>query len=73
MKLMQCFPTAAIRSLVMATAAEEGIEAREEGLCVHFAPPKSLDDLTKIRRVLSSAKKAAPRLHETAGTVVTIE
>jgi lactam utilization protein B len=31
-----------------------GISAYEEGLCIHFDPPKNMDELNKIRSALQA-------------------
>ena len=52
MRIIQCFPNAAVRSRVMATAEAMGVAAEEEGLCIHFDPPKSFDKLNRILCVI---------------------
>jgi hypothetical protein len=52
MRIIQCYPNAATRARVMKAAVAMGIAAREEGLCIHFEPPKDMDELSKIRSVL---------------------
>ena len=54
MRIIHCFPNEATRSRVMASAKAMGIGAYEEGLCIHFAPPKDLGELRKIRYVIKT-------------------
>jgi hypothetical protein len=52
MRIIQCFPNAVIRSKVMTAVEAMGIAAEEEGLCIHFAPPKDMTELNKILNAL---------------------
>ncbi len=40
------------RSRVMAAAEANGIVAYEEGIVIHFDPPKNVDELHKIREII---------------------
>jgi hypothetical protein len=59
MRIIHCFPNAAIRSRVMAVAVAMGVDAEEEGLCIYFNPPKDFGGLKRILDVLR-AKNFVP-------------
>jgi hypothetical protein len=59
MRIIHCFPNAAIRSRVMTVATAMGVAAEEEGLCIHFHPPKDFGGLKRILDVLH-AKSFGP-------------
>jgi hypothetical protein len=52
MRIIHCFPSEAAKSKVLAAAKAVGIDTQEEGLCIHFGPPKDMDELNTIRNVL---------------------
>jgi hypothetical protein len=53
-RIIHCFPNKATRSRGMAVAKAMGIPAYEEGLCIHFDPPKNVDELNKIRTAIQT-------------------
>ena len=52
LRIIQCFPNVSTCSKVMKAAKALGVDAEVDGLCVHFGPPESMEDLNKILFVI---------------------
>lgn len=59
MKLMQCFPSQAIRAEILAKAEAAGVPAFEEGICIHFDTVRNWEELSQVLGVLKSNRQAA--------------